>query len=450
MLGQHQCAPARVQPVSPDGRVFSGSYEGARSELDDLLARLKRAVAAEGRRKVRRLVRFILASPAAHFVAVHEANAKLKPKRRHPQAVVREIAARLDPWRQSTQTVRVHLIPKDKGGVRPVADYALEARAAKLLVRKVIRPILRTRDDQFALKNGGEPAAARRVVALIENGYAYAAKLDIVKAFSSFKEQGIIEFLEGVIPRKVSQATCLARGDEFRLSNPAEHLGHTVHKAIGAAVGSVPVTSADMGLGSGLGQGAASSSLITEAAVASVIDDAERRPEWPKSVQLVIFVDDIAVFGRPRSAVETAVGILGDAFERTRVGPLKVTTSEVQLVSRGFDFLGKRFTAKRDRVTVQVTPAKRAKFLNKLISKIKLVDRDKDREHIEDLRSYVRSWGASSSLRQGGRPLTLAIQWANSIMAYALDQKLRGRALRGQAVYLHYALYDPSYVDAHR
>ncbi len=429
-----------VQPVSPrterPSRTFT--YEKARREFDCLIARLTRAVGAGDRRQVRRISRSILASPTAHFVAVHEANARLKPHRRQPREVVREIAAALNPWRRSTDTARVRVIPKGSGkGLRAIIDFELEARAAQWLVREIILPTLRVRDDQFAFKNGGEPAAARRIVTLIESGYAYAAELDIKKAFPSFRGEGIMELL-GTIPRKVSEATCLARGERYRLTNPEDLDQANALRAAAGGVASSSITSAELGVGSGLSQGALSSPLIAEAAVATVIDGAERRPGWPKSVQLVVFVDNIAVLGRSKAAVEIAVEMLGDAFERTSVGPLKVTKSKVRLTSRGFDFLGKRYTAKNIRTSVEVVFIKRSEFVRRIIALI-----ENNTKYEDDVRRYVKGWGASASLRRGGRPLTFATQWANSVLRYALDQKLRGRALREQATFQHRVLHEP-------
>ncbi len=49
------------------------------------------------------------------------------------------------------------------------------------------------------------------------------------------------------------------------------------------------------------------------------------------------------------------------------------------------------------------------------------------------------------SLRRNDHHLTLATQWANSVLRFALDHQLRGRALRMQATYQHRALHEPGF-----
>lgn len=417
-----------VQPVALDRRCLGSlTYEQACRNVLKIKARIARATEAGDRKRVRSLERALMHSRSAKYVAAHEANAKLKPNRRKSRHVVRATAAALNLWGRVTGAARVRAIPKSKGsGYRAIVDYGLEERAAQWLVREVVRPHLQIRNDQFAVKHGGQTAACRRVAELIALGCAYAAEMDIKSCYPNLAEDGVRKLL-GALPRRVVEARCLARGGTYHLVGEE-----------GQSWGPMGLAS-EMGVGRGLSQGSLCSPLIAEAAVASVLDEVERRPEWPRSVRLVVQADNIAILSGSKAAVALAIDILGDALERAAVGPLKARSTPIRSTARGFDYLSVHFRKRDGRISVEASPEARSRFLKKLATQLK--DLSIPLPKVEE---WARSWGASMDLRKDGQRLTRASRWVAWVLLHALGpMAFRGRDLQSVAAFAHRLIHNP-------
>ena len=137
--------------------------------------------------------RLLLINRRANYVATVRANQKLKPHHRKVlDERLPEIAAKLDPWRGSSEEVVVHFKPKasNEHEYRPIMDFGIENRALQYLVRTVLKAQVDLHPRQFATR-GGRPAAVAAVMEGLAAGYYYGAQIDISDCYPSF-EGGVV------------------------------------------------------------------------------------------------------------------------------------------------------------------------------------------------------------------------------------------------------------------
>ncbi|MCJ2061319.1 hypothetical protein MKK63_01125 [Methylobacterium sp. J-088] len=421
--------------------------------------RIERFVAEGRTRNAAQLARLYGHSHDAKFVALFDANKKLPRGLRTKGSELHKIADEMD-LRQPQGEATYRAEPKPKGGYRPVVNFTLPARAAQLLLKRAARPFLRIRPDQFAVENGNAPAEGRRIVELAAHGYGSFIEGDIANCYATIDPDGVNRLPGGNL-RRMMEANALSRSVRASLMKTRRKLS------------SIDLSNLQQQVRTGIPQGSSLSPLLAEAAIASVLDEAEQHSDWPKDVHLICHADNIAILGRTKADAGCAADILRDAFTRSRFGPLKLLCKDARSIRQGFDFLGIRFIAKRRRVYAEVSPAKRSEcvtWISTMVQDYRMLRYDmkstarkcgspvglhqKDHpptqsEQLEDIKRRVRSWGASMGLRKDGRPLTRAAQWANSVLSYALDFQMRGQALRAQAAYHHRALHEPGFVYEH-
>ena len=93
-----------------------------------------------------------------------------------------EIAGKLNPYRGSTEPVRVHIIMKPNGDFRTVCDFGIENRSLQYLVRAPLIARTTLAQNQYATR--GVPQAIKQACKLmLENKYVITA--DVTKAYSS-------------------------------------------------------------------------------------------------------------------------------------------------------------------------------------------------------------------------------------------------------------------------
>ncbi|MDP4006814.1 reverse transcriptase domain-containing protein [Methylobacterium sp. NEAU K] len=431
----------------------------AHNHAKKMLERIERFVAEGRTRDAAQLARRYGHSHDAKFVALFDANKKLPRGLRTKGAELHKIADEMD-LRQPQGSASYRPEPKPKGGYRPVVNFDLPARAAQLLLKRVVRPFLRIREDQFAVENGGAPEEGRRIRDLAAKGYGWFIEGDIANCYASIDPDGVKELLGGNLGRMM-EANALSRSVRASIRKTRRKIS------------SIDLSNLQQQVRAGVPQGSSLSPLLTEAVIASVIDDAERHSDWPKTVHLTCHADNIAILSRTKADAGCAADILREAFTRSRFGPLKLLCKDARSIKQGFDFLGIRFIAKRRRVYAEVSPAKMSEcvtWISTMVEGYRMLRKNIKRhvrergspmdrrqkgrpltreEQLEDIKRRVRSWGASMGLRKNGRPLTRAAQWANSVLSYALDFQMRGRALRMQASYQHRVLHQPSFMYEH-
>ncbi|MBE7157821.1 MAG: hypothetical protein INR62_05205, partial [Rhodospirillales bacterium] len=430
---ERPCLTVVVRCLPPSLRKRS---KKAHKHAKKTLARIERLVAEGRTRDAAQLSRMYGHSHDAKFDALLDANKKLPRGLRTKGSELHKIADEMD-LRQSQGSATYRAERKPKGGYRPVMNFTLPARAAQLVLKRAARPLLKIRKDQFAVENGGAPAEGRRIVELAAQGYGWFIEGDIANCYASIDPDGVKKFLGGNLGRMM-EANALSRSVTASIRKTRRKLP------------SDDLSNLQQQVRAGIPQGSSISPLLAEAVIASVLDDAERHSDWPKAVHLTCHADNIAVLGRTKADAECAAEILREAFTRSRFGPLELLCKDARSIKQGFDFLGIRFLAKRQRVYAEVSPAKMSECVNwisTMVQDYRMLQYDIKRsarkrgapidlrqkscpltrsEQLEDIKRRVRSWGASMDLRQNGRPLTRAAQWANSVLAYALNFQMCG------------------------
>lgn len=137
----------------------------------------------------------------------------------------------------------------------------------------------------------------------------------------------------------------------------------------------------------GLPQGAATSSIAAEIAIASVLS----KVTLPKGVVLKTFADDLVILGRAYTDVTAAVMALRSAFKRARVGTLELRTVTLGRITKGFDFVGYRLRRRHGRLEAKPIPKRIAGLMARLYATLlRLEGGIADRR--DDLRRLIRSW----------------------------------------------------------
>ncbi|WCS25245.1 hypothetical protein LOK46_29715 [Methylobacterium sp. NMS14P] len=439
MLGKDLSGPSSplVQPVSlakspvtpvvriqtPSQRKRGKAAKRHERKLREQITRLE----AEGKhRQAKRLGRMYCKSFDAKLVAASDANRRLPAGQRAKRAELHEIAADMD-LRQTQGTATFRAEPKKKG-YRPVVNFDLRGRTAQLVLKRAAKPFIKIRPDQYA-SDGGQPAACHRIVELAAQGYAWFEEIDVRSFYASINSEGVTELL-GDLPKGMTEANALSSRVRASFMKTKRDIPHNDLCKLRNEVRA------------GIPQGSALSPLVAEAVMSNVLDQATQGADWP-DVQLVVFADNIAVLGRTKADVEDAAENLAGAFSGSQLGPFNLHRKPARSIKLGFDFLSTRFIARNRRIRAEVAPAARLKRLHWISTKLK------GSTSAKEIRRRMRSWGAAMGLSKGGRPLTKAVQWANSVLSYALVHKLRGRTLLAQANYHHRALHKPGLIHAH-
>ena len=123
--------------------------------------------------RFRRLRNLYFDSFYARLAAVHEANQSFPQQHRLPLRALPEIAERLDPVRGTEEAAVVRTEPKSSGeGFRVVTRFGVENKAIQIMAGRILRPALERHlaPNQYAVLNGGRPAACREVWDALEVG----------------------------------------------------------------------------------------------------------------------------------------------------------------------------------------------------------------------------------------------------------------------------------------
>ncbi len=346
-----------------------------------LRRRIERALAAGERKRARYFTGLYLKSGSAKLVATIEANKKLKPHRKVKNELVLEIAASLDPWKGTDESVSVNAVanhsnPNDQ---RIIFDFGIQNRALQILVREALRPWAQLHPDQFAIQ-GGRQEAGKAVVNALGDGFRWAVQTDIKDCFSTFDDGEVARLLP--IPEEVTRKVITTQHLNITSGNIIELLG---------------MTEIAVEVRQGIPQGSAVSSLVAEMLLAPVAFG------LPGDVRPVFYSDNILVITRQKSEAVTIAKTLKSALMSHPAGPLWPKFIEIKDARMGFDFLGYRFSKEADTVRVEPATFNLNKFNQQQFSYLKRLtqgeDAVADKERIRrKARRYVRSWCQAFSL----------------------------------------------------
>ena len=204
---------------------FPSIREAAEQE-HRLRRRIERALAVGKRKRARYFTALYLKSGSAKLVATIESNKKLKPHRKVKSERVPEIAAGLDPWKGTDESVSVNAVAKhsNPNDQRIIFDFGIQNRALQILVREALRPWAQLHPNQFAIQ-GGRRAASEAVLEALGDGFRWAVQADIKDCFNTFDDEEVARSLP--IPEEVTRAVITTQHLNITSGNITELLGMT-------------------------------------------------------------------------------------------------------------------------------------------------------------------------------------------------------------------------------
>lgn len=353
----------------------------------DALALVRRALVREAkmRAKMARLAetdykggrRFqygYLGSFSAKVTALCEANKKLKAGLSDAGLVA--LAKDLNPWAGTSEPVNMYPKPKP-GGYRPITSFAIENKALQILVERAAEPFIQIEPNQFDAKgNGGTPAACRRLLELLGQGYVHVVVADVEANFNSLRAEGIKEIVP--LPPAVIEAVVLARGLNF---NPNQRRSKDAKKAAGRRHANAPETHRNppKGMGCvspplrgiaryaksgiehpsrlietmrkgrrGIPQGLTGSSLYSAAIHAPMVRNISR------TAPAVHYNDNFYAVAKTGDGALLVAKALKAEFNRSPAGPLLLSKCIIVEARQGFAALGYIFRVKNGRPKIHV------------------------------------------------------------------------------------------------
>lgn len=180
-----------------------------RAQLRDTKMRAKMGRLAETDvSKGRRFQYGYLGAFSAKIAALVAAEKRLKTGLSDAELIA--LAKNLNPWVGTNERVNMYPEPKP-GGYRPITSFGIQNKALQILVERAAKPFIRIHPAQYdALGHGGPPAACRRLLELLGQGYVHVVVADVAGNFNSLSAAGIKEMIP--LPPAVIEAVVLARG----------------------------------------------------------------------------------------------------------------------------------------------------------------------------------------------------------------------------------------------
>ena len=335
--------------------------------------------------------RVYLRSFPAKVAAVVAAGKKLGMDLTDAQVIA--LAKGIDPFKGTGEAVRTYPKPK-AGGYRPITTFGAANKALQILVKQAAEPFIKIHPHQFdARGHGGPPAACRRILELIGEGYVHVVVADVEANFNALRAEGIKETIP--LPPAVTEAVVLARGLNI---NPHERRYHDAETAEGQKRGaaaptpkaprarkvSVPndaiprraviVRRARSGLKHpsrlretmrkgrrGISQGSMGSPLYSAAIHALMVGNISRL------APVVHYTDNFYVFAKTGKGALRAAKALKAEFQRSPAGPLLFSSCAIKDAREGFAALGYIFKVRNGRAKIQVPGHKLERQLNKFM-----------------------------------------------------------------------------------
>jgi hypothetical protein len=371
-----------------------------RAHVHELLREIRSARMAGKKKRVDYLVRLYLNSFDAKLMAVRRAYEQLPIHLRPDKAELPAIAQRIDPWKGSSEEVRVHYKRKssDPNDRRPIMNFGIENRALQYLVLGVLEKLFQPHPRQY--HNKGVTLAVSQVAKAMADGTVYAYELDITNCFQSFDGKKLASLIP--LPKEVT--------DQVIISQHLNLKGATnnIYDPIGPADGdeSLKLIPALAHARRGIPQGSAASSIVAEMVLALSLNAV------PELGRVFSYADNVLLLSTSKNNAVTMMKALRSALEAHPVGRLR---PKVKFFDAGepIDFLGHRLTRLNEKVHIAPTLENQEKFEARVVHhlallKQKLSDRER-REINSELRSYLMSWTANFRLCNGIKQITAGL-----------------------------------------
>lgn len=341
-----QRARGRVPYVSPDDIRYTrhhriqrrATFKRARQDYRRLLGRVRRAMRSGNPNNIAVAVENVMRSYNAKLCAYADAWATMKVIDRPHIAALSDYAAQLDPYKLEFEEASLHFQLKQgrSADTRAPEDYrqtvkfGIHHRARQQLALSVMNVCFaELRDDQYQQRGKGRDAAVAAAITQMRiSPNEFVAELDIEDFFPSIGERGgrtspINELHRQLfmLPRAVVESSVLSSGVIYASRTGGATLSRTT-----------PIRS-------GVPQGSALSSYLSDHIVGQIMSDAEMHASDGQA--MIAYCDNIAVFGRSRMDVNSMTEPLVSAAARSPYGDFRLRRNQsTRHIRQGFLFLG--------------------------------------------------------------------------------------------------------------
>jgi hypothetical protein len=285
----------------------------ARKRVRKQQRRYAKALAEGNRAKARQIEHRLSQSHAVKVVALNKAARKKGHKLSAEE--LDELASTFSCRQEPEETVTLYFKRKSSGEHRPIFSYGLHRAAQQYMALMILEPRLRRRlhDQQYGLRGRGPIHAVESLKKAITAGYKWVVRADIKNCFPSLNSQKVLAITPG--PKAVMRTVLPPPSEEY-LHYPHEMKGYMEHAR------------------RGIPQGAAPTSLVAAAVLASVLD------ELPDTVVPINYVDDFAIAARSKGDAADAEKALRRACVESPAGELQLKFCNIEHAAKGFGFLG--------------------------------------------------------------------------------------------------------------
>lgn len=370
--------PEAAASAAQRTRLHKALFRRARQQSAKLLRRIELHVEGGNARHAREALRTYLSSFYARLLAFERANKSLKAPLRVSTAQLIQMAGRLNPFGPETEPVEIWAKKKADGGYRPIHKFGIRQRARQQLVVAGLRPFIHLRADQFAQQGGGRNAAIRKIRDHIEAGARWFIERDVADCYGTFaSNRNIVQTLSEWLPLPQEVVRHCITAVEYSF---ADYIPNETCSMVSLRVDSR----------GGLPQGSSSSTLVAEARMAQVLDDAERSGAL-EQVAIASYADNVALLSATRSRLSNSMITLERSVVRCSSGSWRLKPRRTpRRVDHGFDFLGYHIRKVGAEVTIQPSEDNLAQFVEHCRSKLR-------RQSLPELGRYVTSWVSAFS-----------------------------------------------------
>ena len=371
-------------------------FKEAKSQENKLYQKIKNAHEAGKAKKAAYWTRQYLNSLAAKHVAVVTANGKLKKHRKRPKQELRDIAAKLDPWKGSEEKVFVNMKVKEnnENEYRTTMDFGIENRGLQYLVGSALMAQADIHQCQYGTI--GTSPAVEAVMKALSDGYVWIAEVDIKNCFPSLDGEALPGLLP--LPRKVTEQIITSQSLYLYPGNLLSHTGYgSISEWEKDDCDHDPVSELLFEARQGIPQGSAVSSIVVEMLLAPVVG------ELSNIGKVAAYADNILVMAREEKDAVSMLKTLGAALKSHPAGPLKPHMKTPLGKHKSFDFLGYNISHKFGNWVAAPSDKNLAKFDSRYNHDLKKATNPSispgvRKRTLIDLQRFVRTWTAAFSL----------------------------------------------------